>query len=110
LVSYGSNPVWSPDSKRLAYDLFGDLYVMDAATRPSERRLRRLTNNPTDINYEPIAWSRDGTCLLANRLHYVGSGENAYTEADPVIFNLATGERTRLPPGAAVEHGWFQHE
>lgn len=110
LVSYGSHPVWSPDSKRLAYDLFGDLYVMDAATRPSERRLRRLTSSPTDINYVPIAWSRDGTCLLANREHYVGTGENAYTVSDPVIFNLVTGERTRLPQGAAVEHGWFQHE
>lgn len=107
----GRSPVWSPDSKRLAFTgPFGVLYVMDAATRPSERRLRRLTSNPQDITFVPVAWSRDGTCLLANRLHYVGTGEDAYTVADPVIFDLATGERTRLPHGAAVEHGWFQHE
>lgn len=107
----GRSPVWSPDSQRLAFTgPFGVLYVMDAATRPSERRLRRLTSNPQDITFVPVAWSRDGTCLLANRLHYVGTGENAYTVSDPVIFNLVTGERTRLPQGAAVEHGWFQHE
>lgn len=107
----GRSPVWSPGSKRIAFTgPYGVLYIMNAVTQPSERRLRMLTPNLADqgIGFVPVAWSRDGKSLLTNRLRTVGTGEDAYTVSDPVIIDLTTGERTRLPQGAAAEHGWFE--
>lgn len=104
----GDSPVWSADSKRVAFggSVGGreGMYILDVASR----RWRRVAASNEVDGFVPVAWSTDGKRLVANHMHLVGTGEDAQYFPNPVIFDLATGKRTRLPKGAAVEHGWFQ--
>ena len=56
-VARGTEPVWSPDRRRIAYQRLGEIYVADADGR-NERRLTR-TAQP---EHAP-AWSPDGRTI-----------------------------------------------
>jgi Tol biopolymer transport system component len=77
----GSNPVWSPDGRRIAFKRFpADLYVVNA----DGSGLRRLTRHADNVP-RSFAWSPDGRTIafLHNRELYIvkadGSGERSLT-------------------------------
>jgi Tol biopolymer transport system component len=57
----GSDYVWSPDSRRLAYRLNGRAYVMDVTTGKSDAL--------PEMNFAPSSWSADGKRLAGTRVY-----------------------------------------
>jgi tricorn protease len=78
-------PVWSPDSRRLAFaDQSGPIYVFEIAER-------RLTRADSELWAEPVelAWSGDSSWLA-----YTKTGANRLTAI--WRYDAATGERQQL--------------
>lgn len=109
-----SNPVWSPDSKQIAYTRCAlydktkgekastcELFVMDAATRA----VRQLTDNAV-YDGQPT-WSPTGT-QIAYRREEVAAGEpNRVTTSLRVIDGDGTHEREVYPcPVACNTPAW----
>jgi TolB protein len=62
-VRDGSAPDWSPDGRTLAYDLHGEIYIYDFATRKS----RRLTHSPRGSAAYLPSWAPDGRRIAFHR-------------------------------------------
>jgi TolB protein len=56
-VARGTDPVWSPDGKRIAYQRLGEIYVADA----NGKKERRLTTTAQPVHAP--AWSPDGRTI-----------------------------------------------
>ena len=97
--SIDSNPVWSPDGKRIAYSSallskkgrFGDIYVKDLATG-AEQILVETKNNKT-----PIHWSSDGQMLWYSEF---GGGAQA-----DIWFYTFADQKSHLYAGSKVAEG-----
>ncbi len=76
----GNSPTWAPDSSRLAFDWYGDIYVTDISTM-AERPVVKGTSAPPHME-----WTPDGRHLIYwNR-----------TQGDLHICDVSSGESESL--------------
>jgi WD40 repeat protein len=84
----GNSPVWSPDSRTIAYESGHDLFVLDLDIRTP----RRLTNDEDEDS--PYAWTEDGRSVLVTS-HRGGDGSKLSITAWQV--DVADGALTHRP-------------
>jgi TolB protein len=85
LGHYGTNPVWSPDGKRIAFEYNGDVFTVGADGR-GRRLLVRSALQP--------AWSPDGDSIA-----YASSGANV----DVYVAGVDGSHPRRLTHGRGVD-------
>ena len=89
------SPVWSHDSRMLACavkphrDPNYEIVLLDPAAR-SKRSLTAKT--PPDLSFTPVAFSRDGRLMLANRSHASGK------DGDVVLIAVDSGKQLLVTP------------
>jgi Tol biopolymer transport system component len=87
LWGLGTQPDWSPDGRRLAFNARGRIFTM----RANGRRLRRLTENYP--RYSHPAWSPDGKSIAVVRRDYKSG--YAPTDDDGLYVMRANGRGLR---------------
>lgn len=111
-VEYGGadNPVWSPDSKKLAYnrlmvpEMFGnfDIFITDLSTYNEQRltNTRNITETITD-------WANDGSKLLGDSFNYstTDSTGRLIANASVIIFDLE-GTPLRSYGELGITYSW----
>jgi TolB protein len=89
----GSNPVWSPDGRSVAYAA-GGIHVYDVASGQDRMLITNVDNGPAlgFTVYRPVSWSPDGTRILASIGFYEGEGLGILSVADGSILANASME------------------
>ncbi len=89
-VARGSQPTWSPDGKRIAFNRFGQIFVIDA----NGRNERRLTKREPGLHWPGSfpAWSRDG-----KRIAFSGTRD---------LFTVSVAD-AKLTPLTRSRHSWL---
>lgn len=114
---YGSSPVWSPNSKHIAFtqnvfipgsqvDTFGAIFVMNDDGTNSHQ----ITTHPVaDEYFYPAQWARDGSHLLLNRVQYFINGVNSHSEQSVNMLDLDTQSITTVADaGTTDQDAWYQ--
>ena len=93
------SPQWSPDGNTIAIAFkpkaspIYDIALLDWKTK----RVRNVTNEQVkSFGWSPVAWSRDGKFLYANRV------EASYTDADVYKIDIASGKLENLTPHEGI--------
>jgi Tol biopolymer transport system component len=104
-------PGWSPEGGRIVFtDGFcatcgeSDIFVMNA----DGSGLRQITD--TSENESAKSWSRDGSSLVGDFAELNPSDHHLF-KGDVVVFDVATGARTKLTDTKGIEEGhpdWSQ--
>ncbi|WP_233841593.1 hypothetical protein [Dyella sp. 2HG41-7] len=114
---YGSSPVWSRDSRYVAfsnnvnvpgssYGTFGAVFVMPA----DGSAVRQITTHPVAFEYYyPVAWSDDESHILLDRTRYIIQGPQEGEYMSVHLLDIATqGISTVTANGTADEGAWMQ--
>lgn len=95
-LQFAANPVFSPDSQRVAYMWFhgesGELRMVSL----EGSREPRVVNTGTDYTLSPLDWSPDGTKIVATQ---VSSSDEGLRESKLVLVDLKDGAIRVLKPG-----------
>jgi Tol biopolymer transport system component len=89
-VTQGAQPTWSPDGNRIAFNRFGQIFVVDA----NGRNERRLTKREPGLHWPGSfpAWSRDG-----KRIAFSGARD---------LFTVSVAD-AKLMPLTRSRHSWI---
>ena len=104
----------SPDGSKLAFSMDNldqsesDLYIMNTDGTGLRELTHRGTSTPagTWVAWIPVAWSTDGTRILANRGTLSSSGYDGRRPSTIHILNLSTGKNRYITDGYAAD--WFE--